>query len=112
MDIENLNRNYFESLRTSEIYSNLKTLEHLIRKEFDKSNDFKKTLDTIVTRLNKCGHNLSTLEYDSDIYRLREVWGTNYHDCGASGLEIEFISPNSVYLTWVITTRNTLGDRI
>ncbi len=112
MEIENLNRQYFESLRISDIYSNLQTLEQLIRKEFDKSNDFKKTLETVVTLLNKCGHNLATLEYDSDIYRFREVWGTNYHDCGANGLEIEFISPNNIYLTWVVTTQNTLADKM
>ena len=112
MEIENLNRLYFESLKTSDIYSNLQTLENLIHNEFEKSNDFNKTLESVLTRLNQCGHNLARLEYDSDIYRFREVWGTNYQDCGANGLQIEAVSPNNVYLTWIVTTQNTLADKI
>lgn len=111
MEIENLSRQYFESLKTSDIYSNLQTLEQLISKEFEKSNDFNKTLENVLSRLNKCGHNLSRLEYDSDIHRFREVWGTNYHDCGANGLQIEVISPMDVFLTWIITTQNTNAMR-
>lgn len=111
IEIENLNRQYFESIKTSDIFSNLKTLEELIRKEFDKSHDFNKTLENVLTRLNQCGHNLARLEYDSDIYRFREVWGTNYQDCGANGLQMEVIGPNNVYLTWVITTQNIHSNK-
>ncbi|MES2287823.1 MAG: hypothetical protein V4547_19200 [Bacteroidota bacterium] len=76
-----------------------------MKEQFVNNVDFNTTLTDIVDKLNKLDHNLARLEYDSDTNRNREVWGTNYQDKGANGLEIEFVSPSDVFLIWVVTTK-------
>ena len=95
-----------ETLPRDELNIQLSQLEETIRQDFSESVDFNATMDAVLEELRNNGHSLYRLDYDSDIFRLRGVWGTSYHDMGAHGLEIEFTSPNNVKVTWVDTVKN------
>jgi len=94
-------KQFLESLPPDQLKIQLAQLEDVIRQKFSSGADFNTTMDAVLEELRYVGHTLYRLDYDSDIFRFREVWGTNYHDMGAHGLEIEFISPNNIKVTWV-----------
>ena len=73
----------------------------MLIQKFKDSSDFNKTLSYIIEQLKSLGHPLNCLDYDSDINRAKEVWGSNYHDQQADGIEIDFESPANIKVCWV-----------
>jgi hypothetical protein len=82
-------------------------LQEYLQSIFNDDSDFNETLDQVIHQLKELGHTMYRLDYDSDIYRFRETWGSHYFDYGANGLEIEFISPNKIHVAWVTSSKNT-----
>src|SRR5262245_7867545 len=94
-------RSFFDSLSLRELQSNITELEKVLNEIFSSSADFNQTLKNVVEELKSIGHNMYSLDYDSDTKRFFEVWGSNYHDAGANGLEIEFRSSERIRVYWI-----------
>jgi hypothetical protein len=102
-ELSKYSRASFDDLTTNELTAHIHSLQALLKKRFGSSSDFNETLVTTLQQLKAVGHTLYSLDYDSDIYRFREVWGTNYRDSGVLGLEIEFESPDRIVVEWIDT---------
>jgi len=89
---------------TTEIQEKTQDLEGVINKRLE-SNDFESETTKIITELKSKGHILYSLNYDNDIHRYNETWGSNYHDMGANGLEIDFWNPGYSTVTCVISNK-------
>lgn len=62
--------------------------------------------ENMIGELNNLGHGLKALDLDSDIDfdSTGVVYGTNFTDLGARGIEIEFF-PKEINIMWVVTPR-------